>query len=259
MSETGNLTLASTNADQFKASGEMAHLRRWLAEVRDDMTTSACRQVGHYAREFIRLFGAETPHLVEGPTEHLEARLDAVDLPRHGYASEKHRHLLRAGKALHAAVHDLDADTTRNLMDRRTPQRRPSSGGMRAGHAPLPSGDLLDALPTDLPGSAAATKTAETAPDDDVPSDVRPVVEAVAYLVTARMTLDDALDIRIATKAVLATLDPATRVHVALRLPGAARLPVVIRQATPALDLAHLAEEVIVSLMEQRYADVRSV
>jgi hypothetical protein len=73
------------------------------------------------------------------------------------------------------------------------------------------------------------------------------------------MTLDDALDIRTATKAVLATLEPATRVHVALRLPGAARLPVVLRQATAALDLAHLAEEVIVSLMEQRYADVRSV
>ena len=245
-SYTGPLTLTATTGDAFRASREAAHMRRWLREVRGDMSAEACRQVVHYARALIDIFGDETPALVASAPAEFQARLDAVDLERRGYPAQAYRYLLRAGRALHAAVHDLDTEQARALMDQRTRRRtRARAGAARNTEAALPVGD-----DGQVPSPAAATTEALAA-------DVQALLTAVEQELTAQRELDGALDARRATRAVLAGLSPAARLTVAARLPGAAaEVPVDVQTNTPTL--TDLADEAIVAAMARRYAPAQA-
>jgi hypothetical protein len=260
MSTVGPLNLTSTNAAAFQASGENTHLRRWLQEVRDDMTGEACRQVTYYARRLLDILGAETAPLVQEPPHQIRARLSHVDLPAHGLSEESRRHLLRAGAALHAALYDLDADNARRVMDRRQPQRRPSTGGRRGvGPDSLPSGDLLEGIAdarVEAPARETATASVPVDPQD-LSEPVRSLVEAVNHALTAQLQLDDRVDVREATRAALAPLSAHAVLQVAAELPHTAGLPVAVPDGKRAPTPADLAAEAIVAVVEQRYADVR--
>ncbi|MBK1671417.1 hypothetical protein CKO28_25790 [Rhodovibrio sodomensis] len=260
MSNVGPLNVTSNNAAEFRATGENAHVRRWLSEVRSDMTSDACRQVTFYARKLLDILGAETGALVQGPPLQIQARLSHVDLPAHGLSEESRRHLLRAGAALHAAIYDLDTENARRVMDRRTPQRRPSTGGRRpVGDDPLPSGDLLAGIAdgrVDAPAQQAATAPVPVDPRN-LSESVRPLVEAVNHAVTAQLRLDDDVDVRAVTRAALTPLSARACLQVAVELPHAAALPVPIPAGRAAPTPAEVAAQAIVAVVEQRFADLR--
>lgn len=259
MSNVANLTLVSTNAEAFRASGEAAHLERWLREVRHDMSREACRQVVSHARRFLDIFGDAAPSLVAGPPERIRARLDAIDLHQHGLARHRYRALLRAGMAMYAAVYDLDASEARSVMDRRTPQCRPESQRNHQENAPAPYGDLLDhaAVPETPTADRASADTTVPVDPARLPRAVRPVIEAVNNTLTAQIALDDAIDVTDATRCVVRRLSPAARVRIASALPEAAQVPVTLSTASTAPTLARLAEDVIVTVITERYADLR--
>lgn len=247
MSETGNLVIASTSRTAFRASGEAAQMRLWLREARWDMSSDACRQVVHYAGTFIEVFGTEAPALIKQPPERIRARLDDATEAADGVHHNLHRHLLRAGKAMHAAVYDLDRETTRMLMDRRTPRAEPAKYARQTAERQT----------NDIP--AATSDRADPVTPSPLPETVQPVIEAVNYQLTAQLQLDDTVDVRAAAQSVLGTLSPAARVQIAAVLPDAAQLPVEISPEASASTVVDLAEEAIIALLEQRYADLRVV
>ena len=258
MSQNGPIILTSTSSAAFRETGENVDFRRWLQEVRSDMTQEARRQVMHYARKFLDLLGTEAAPLVEGPPVQIRHRLSGIDLPRHGIAPTCQRHLLRAGAALHAAVHDLDPDRARQVMDRRTPQRP----GTRACQPVLdddilPPGDWLDDV-ADARGETPAAHMAETCvPPENLSEVVRPVVEAVNHALTAQLQLDDAVDVRAATRGALAPLSAHACLRIAAELPHAADCPVILPVNRSAPTPAEIATEAIVAVVEHRHADLR--
>jgi hypothetical protein len=270
MSQTGHLTLTSTNPDQFRASGEDRHLRRWLGEARPDMTGEARRQVGHYARKLLGLLGQEVPALVRGAPEGIRARIDALDLAACGLPGYTRRHLLRAGMALHCAVHDRDGDTARRLMDRRKPQlKRGRPAAAQAPDRPASEQQAVEQQAVDdLVERALARASDDDSPAETagagrapalarLPEHVRAVVEAANHQITAQVSLDEPVDVRGAVRAVLSTLSPEARVRVAVDLPYAADLPVVVPSGAAAPTLGGLAVEAAAAAIEHYYADVR--
>ena len=259
MSQTGPLTLTSTDSTAFRETGENVDFRRWLQEVRWDMTPEARRQVVHYARKLLDLLGAETAPLVHGPPAQIRYRLSGIDLRAHGIAPVCYRHLLRAGAALHAASHDLDTDRARHVMDRRTPQRPGPRARQRARHDVRPADDLLDGM-AGARARANAPRTVETpvpVDPENLSEVVRPVVESVNHALTAQLRLDDTLDVRAATRAVLAPLSARACLRIASELPHAADLPVMLPANRSARTPAELATEAIAAVVEHRHADLR--
>lgn len=244
MSDTGPLIVSATTGTAFRETGKAAHLRRWLREVRPDLSADASRQVSHYARQFVDLFGAEAPALVAGPAERIRERLDAVDLSQHGLGRHAYRHLLRAGRALHAAAHDLDTERTRWIMDQHTPPQR------RQGQA---GPGVRDRRPDE---PATETRVPPRRPDRTtrLSDDVRAVLTAVRQQVTAQQQLDACADVRRATRAVLSSLSPTARVQLAARLPDATRVPIADRPDPQAPSLTDLADQTIVAFITRQQA-----
>jgi hypothetical protein len=71
------------------------------------------------------------------------------------------------------------------------------------------------------------------------------------------VSLDEPVDVRGAVRAVLSTLSPEARVRVAVDLPYAADLPVVVPSGAAAPTLGGLAVEAAAAAIEHYYADVR--
>ena len=136
MSDVGNLNLTSTSALAFRQNDEAAHLRRWLREQRPEMTTDAIRQVAHYAGKLLDRLGADAAQIVTASPDNLPDRISAFDACGGDLRCDTARHLERAGAALHAAVHDLDAETTRQLVNHPTRPLARSGWGLPTGRPP---------------------------------------------------------------------------------------------------------------------------
>ncbi|MBK1670806.1 hypothetical protein CKO28_22575 [Rhodovibrio sodomensis] len=251
----GNLTLSSSTEAGFRASGEESRFARWLAEVRPDLSRDARRQIRHYVRLLIRLYGAETPDLVAAAPAQIEERIQAADLTACGLSPEKRRHLLRAARALHAAVYSRGPSATRRLMDRRAPRRAHGHARSRSQTADQPIDDLVARMPH--PAQTAKAPTGESGAASQPPA-VRHLVEALNHQITVQGAIDDTLDVRKAARAVIAPLSPVARLRLIAAMPEVARLPVCLRRNTTAPSPADVAVEALVALLESE-ADVHTL
>ena len=257
MPTVSNLPLTSTNAREFRANGQAANFRYWLRQRRPDMSWEAVRQVAHYAAKLIDILGADAPRILTEAPHELNDCIAAYAAYRGMRRRSLARQLERAGLALHAAIHDLDAEATRRCMDRRTTRRGRGRQLNYAYDRPQPAADLFQAKTTEATRRAEIVDGTAANPKMKLPVEVRSVLEAVNHQVTAQVHLDDRLDVRTVARSVLANLSPEARVRVAAGLPHAARLPVTTGRPKAANTLSELAEEAIVALLEQRYADLR--